>query len=57
MTNTTTLTADSELKLLYLKTLTALGSGYELARRDMEMRGFGTIFGADQSGTFDVGIG
>jgi hypothetical protein len=38
------------------QTLTALGSGYELSRRDMEMRGFGTIFGADQSGTCDVGL-
>ena len=36
--------------------MTALGSGYELSRRDMEMRGFGTIFGADQSGTCDVGL-
>ena len=39
-----------------LQTLTALGSGYELSRRDMEMRGFGTIFGAEQSGTCDVGL-
>ena len=38
------------------QTLTALGSGYELSRRDMEMRGFGSIFGSDQSGACDVGL-
>jgi hypothetical protein len=39
-----------------VQTFTALGSGYDLARRDMEMRGHGTIFGADQSGAKDVGL-
>ena len=38
------------------QTFTALGSGYDLSRRDMEMRGFGTIFGADQSGSSDIGL-
>jgi len=33
------LTPEAEQRLLYLQTFTALGSGYELSRRDMEMRG------------------
>jgi len=51
-----TLTPEAEQRLMYLQTFTALGSGYELSRRDMEMRGSGTLFGADQSGSQDVGI-
>jgi transcription-repair coupling factor (superfamily II helicase) len=38
------------------QTFTALGSGYELARRDMELRGHGNIFGAEQSGAQDIGL-
>jgi len=57
MTNTTnSLTVDAENRLTHLETFTALGSGYDLARRDMDMRGYGTIFGSDQSGTKDVGM-
>lgn len=56
MTNMTSVTVESESRLIYIKTFTALGSGYELSRRDMEMRGYGTIFGKDQSGSKDVGI-
>jgi transcription-repair coupling factor (superfamily II helicase) len=56
MTNVTSLTIEAETRLMFLKTLTALGSGYELSRRDMEMRGYGTIFGTDQSGAKDVGL-
>ena len=50
------LTRESEARLMYLETLTAMGSGYDLARRDMEMRGVGTVFGASQSGSRDVGL-
>eukprot|EP01036_Dinobryon_divergens_P029109 gene29108-38171_t len=51
-----TITAAAEQRLTYLETFTALGSGYELSRRDMEMRGSGTLFGSDQSGSQDVGM-
>ena len=50
------LTSESEARLMYLETLTAMGSGYDLARRDMEMRGAGTVFGSSQSGSRDVGL-
>jgi len=56
MTNKTSLTVDSEERLTNLATFTALGSGYDLSRRDMETRGFGNIFGKDQSGAADVGL-
>lgn len=50
------LTIDAEQRLEYLQAFTALGSGYDLSRRDMEMRGHGTIFGTEQSGAKDVGL-
>lgn len=56
MTNKTSVTVEAETRLTYIKTFTALGSGYDLSRRDMEMRGSGTIFGSDQSGSRDVGL-
>ena len=56
LTNRTTITLEAETRLTYLKTFTALGSGYDLSRRDMEMRGYGSLFGADQSGSQDVGL-
>lgn len=34
-----TLTVEAEQRLSFISTFTALGSGYELSRRDMEMRG------------------
>eukprot|EP00981_Chlorochromonas_danica_P010139 scaffold3046_cov176-Ochromonas_danica.AAC.6 len=40
----------AEQRLVYLQAFTALGSGYDLACRDMELRGSGTVFGSDQSG-------
>ena len=49
-------TLEAETRLAYMETFTALGSGYDLSRRDMEMRGYGTIFGAAQSGSRDVGV-
>jgi transcription-repair coupling factor (superfamily II helicase) len=54
--NSSSLTVEAEQRLTYVKTFTALGSGYELSRRDMEMRGSGTLFGADQSGSQDIGL-
>eukprot|EP01035_Chromulina_nebulosa_P017289 gene17289-22825_t len=56
LTNQTSLTVEAEQRLTYLKTFTALGSGYDLSRRDMEMRGHGTLFGSEQSGAKDIGI-
>ena len=56
LTNKTSITIEAETRLTYLKTFTALGSGYDLSRRDMEMRGYGSLFGADQSGSQDVGL-
>eukprot|EP01038_Epipyxis_sp_PR26KG_P010616 gene10616-14257_t len=56
MTNSSSISVDAESRLIYLKTFTALGSGYDLSRRDMEMRGFGTIFGEQQSGSGDIGF-
>lgn len=44
-TSRSQLTAEAEDRLGYLKIFTALGSGYELAMRDMEIRGYGTVFG------------
>lgn len=49
-------TIEAEERLTWLRVFTALGSGYELARRDMDMRGHGTIFGSEQSGTSDIGV-
>jgi len=51
-----TITLNAETRLSYMATFTALGSGYDLSRRDMELRGYGTIFGTQQSGARDVGI-
>ena len=56
LTNKTSITVEAETRLNYLKTFTALGSGYDLSRRDMEMRGYGSIFGSEQSGSKDVGL-
>jgi hypothetical protein len=50
------ITAEAEVRLEHIQIFSALGSGYDLSRRDMEMRGYGTIFGAEQSGSKDVGI-
>lgn len=54
--NSTSLSVEAEQRLEYINTFTALGSGYDLSRRDMEMRGHGTIFGSEQSGARDVGL-
>ncbi len=44
------LTQDAYDRLHSLKEFTALGSGYKIAMRDLEIRGAGNILGAEQSG-------
>lgn len=47
------LTSDSEKRLGAIKEFSALGSGYQLAMRDLAIRGAGDILGAEQSGFID----
>ncbi len=44
------LTPDAEKRLGYLLELQELGSGLEIAKRDLEIRGAGNILGKEQSG-------
>ncbi|MEB3244950.1 MAG: transcription-repair coupling factor [Vampirovibrionales bacterium] len=44
------LTEDANNRLRAIREYTALGSGYQIAQRDMEIRGVGNILGADQHG-------
>ena len=40
-----------------IKTLSSLGSGFNVAMEDLEIRGAGNLFGTDQSGNiYDVGV-
>jgi transcription-repair coupling factor (superfamily II helicase) len=41
-------------RLRALQEFTQLGSGYQLAMRDMEIRGVGNLLGAEQSGSMDA---
>ncbi len=41
-------------RLRAIQEFTQLGSGYQLAMRDMEIRGVGNLLGAEQSGKLDV---
>jgi transcription-repair coupling factor (superfamily II helicase) len=41
-------------RLRAIQEFTQLGSGYQLAMRDMEIRGVGNLLGAEQSGQLDV---
>jgi transcription-repair coupling factor (superfamily II helicase) len=41
-------------RLRALQEFTQLGSGYQLAMRDMEIRGVGNLLGAEQSGNMDA---
>jgi len=43
-------TEDAEKRLRVLEHYTELGSGYQVALRDLELRGAGNLLGADQSG-------
>jgi transcription-repair coupling factor (superfamily II helicase) len=47
------ITVDALRRLQALKELSKLGSGFELANRDMEIRGSGAIVGTEQSGMVD----
>jgi transcription-repair coupling factor (superfamily II helicase) len=44
------LTEDAQKRLQVITEHTELGSGYDLALRDLEIRGVGNLFGAEQSG-------
>ncbi|MGL5081906.1 MAG: transcription-repair coupling factor [Microcoleaceae cyanobacterium] len=48
------LTEDARKRLRAIQEFTQLGSGYQLAMRDLEIRGSGDILGAEQSGQMDV---
>ncbi len=50
----TTLSEQATQRLKAIKEFTQLGSGYQLATRDMEIRGVGNLLGAEQSGQMDV---
>ena len=43
-------TEQAEARLRALKDLTALGSGFDVASRDLEIRGAGSLLGTEQSG-------
>lgn len=47
---TRSLTPEAELRLETIRDFTALGSGYQIALRDLEIRGAGNLLGAQQSG-------
>lgn len=48
------LTDVAKKRLRALQEFTQLGSGYQLAMRDMEIRGVGNLLGAEQSGQMDA---
>jgi transcription-repair coupling factor (superfamily II helicase) len=48
------LTETARQRLRALQEFTQLGSGYQLATRDMEIRGVGNLLGAEQSGQVEV---
>ncbi len=48
------LSDDARKRLRAIQEFTQLGSGYQLAMRDMEIRGVGDILGAEQSGQLDA---
>ena len=54
--NDSAITPEAEERLEHLRVFNAPGSGYDLSRKDMEMRGFGTLFGTEQSGAKEVGM-
>lgn len=45
-----TLTSDAIKRLQYIKEFTTLGSGYQIAMRDIEIRGVGNVLGTKQHG-------
>lgn len=48
------LTEEARMRLRAIQEFTQLGSGYQLAMRDLEIRGAGDILGAEQSGQMDA---
>lgn len=48
--NPKSLTADAIKRLQYIKEFTTLGSGYQIAMRDIEIRGVGNVLGTKQHG-------
>lgn len=44
------LSEEAERRLIAIREFTALGSGYQIAMRDLEIRGAGNLLGAEQSG-------
>lgn len=48
------LTEEAERRLLAVREFTALGSGYQIALRDLEIRGAGNLLGAQQSGAMSA---
>lgn len=44
------LTSDAVKRLKYIKEFTSLGSGYQIAMRDIEIRGVGNVLGTKQHG-------
>ncbi|KAA8499138.1 Transcription-repair-coupling factor [Porphyridium purpureum] len=47
------LTLEAQARLTALTTFEELGSGYELAMHDLQMRGAGVLYGVEQSGAVD----
>ncbi|MGK7872581.1 MAG: transcription-repair coupling factor [Xenococcaceae cyanobacterium] len=52
--NKNTLSEAARKRLRALQEFTQLGSGYQLATRDMEIRGVGNLLGAEQSGQMEA---
>jgi len=50
------LTEEAQRRLIAIREFTALGSGFQLAMRDLEIRGAGNLLGAEQSGAM-VSVG
>lgn len=48
--NTKKLSSDAIKRLQYIKEFTTLGSGYQIAMRDIEIRGVGNVLGTKQHG-------
>ena len=46
----TTMTADAQRRLRAIEEFSSIGSGFNLAMRDLDIRGAGNILGAEQSG-------
>jgi len=49
-----TLTRDAELRLKIMEEMTALGSGFQIANYDLEIRGAGNLLGHEQSGNINL---